>query len=205
MLDPRVMLRSLRHHRLLRTTPRTRIGDAPRAATVKLVGAVGSRGQPVHTPVSDTPCAYWELVIDEWGDGVASTVVHRTSSAPLSIDDGTGVGLVDLASAAVHLSAEHREIFGLVREAPYVIARLMAEEGRSAVDECGLLKGITYRERILLDGDTVAVWGRAEWDVAVDKGSLAGAGYRELPELLLVRSPRSGPTLISDDRKAIAT
>lgn len=198
------MLRALRQRRLLRRTPRTPICKAPRAGTLKVVGKVTSQGPPVLSPVTCTPCAYYELTIDEWILGIAATMVRQTSSKSLSIDDGTGRGVIELDHALVFLTGDGRVTWGLASDAPEVIVRLFNQSGRSAIDEHGLLKGITFRERILLEGDTIAAWGRAEWDVARDDPSLLTAGYRETPERLLVRSPRDGQTLISDDLRAVA-
>lgn len=84
-------------------TPLVPTGDAARGAgaangRVSVEGRVAC-AQPLLSPVTQTPCVYYELkVIGSWKDGDATKTkdyVHEKVAAPFSVDDGSGPVAVD--------------------------------------------------------------------------------------------------------------
>lgn len=93
-------LSALRRERLFKDTPTSSIATAAQGH-VELIGqAKCLPGEPLLSPLTGTPVAWYRLQTEEKASGKWRTVRDHTSTAPFMIDDGSGVCAVDLGGTS---------------------------------------------------------------------------------------------------------
>lgn len=148
-------LRAWRTARLISSTPPTALsGLTPGLHEVQ--GAVHGEGT-LTSPLTERPCLYWRLIIEQRRQNKWETLVDRKECVPTWLDDGGGRLDIDVGAADVILTrAEHVSggIYGVPSaELTAVLARL--EEAPPN------LQGpyVRYREECFLQGDRLHAVG----------------------------------------------
>lgn len=154
--------RSWRIHRLIEDTPTARIRSMA-MGLVELSGQIENRSR-VTGPFSGRECAYWELDVSTLAGGRRGQnhwrIVHQANSgSPFYLRDTTGVALVYPQGAELRTSYGVQESttgFGV----PQMYMDYMDSQGLG-MRHVWALGGMRFRERILENGASVYVLGRA--------------------------------------------
>lgn len=117
----------LREIRRLRRVSRVSIGLLPSAGIVEVAGLAS--GADLRSPLTDTTCVFWQVEVEAYRGsgrhGSWTTLLNRTSTTTLTIDDGTGQVQVQPAKAEFHLRDDLRTTRGLFKEfEPEIAAKL---------------------------------------------------------------------------------
>ncbi len=184
-----------RRRRDARAVPRTPIAGAPEGRVVRVVGVVADAPGLLRAPLTGRRCAGYEATIEEdvARPAYRMTLARERAQVELTIHDGTGRAIVELATAAIFDEVGLRVGRPAVSE-PAVAAMLARAQPRPTVR--GPLR---WRERALEVGATVAVIGVAVREP--DPAAVAAVtGYRAGPptRLRFTGSP-ARPVLVSDD------
>lgn len=100
--------RALRWRRLVQDMPTSRTRSAPQGY-IELAGAAKMMdGPPIKTPMSQTPCVWWQLLVEENKDGSWSRVSRERSDELFVIEDDVGRCIVDPEGAEV--TPSHRRV-----------------------------------------------------------------------------------------------
>lgn len=154
--------RALRLQRLIETTPTARARSVA-MGLVELQGRVRARSR-LNAPFSARPCAWWEVELQtlrrssrgaiRWG-----TVHREQSGGPFYVEDETGNVLVYPQGARVTAGNQVEEqTRGLGVPEPYAGWMAARELPLRTLWSLGPMR---FRERVLDDGTTVYVLGRA--------------------------------------------
>ena len=196
--------RDRRIKRLLKRTRPTPIEDARDGKVVKIVGELVYAGRSIPSPLSQRPCAYYSIVVEEYrGRGTRSGHWQRIVTEQNGIDfylrDATGMALVRIPAgtgAAYPALVQDRK----ARTSPILsndadLVRYLSARGVS-VEGTFFRKNLRAYEGVLEAGERVAVGGLARW---VPDPDAAGGSYRETPQRLVLEGSESMPLFFSDD------
>ena len=184
---------------------RVAIAEAQEGA-VRLIGRVHLTGEALIAPVSQRPCiAYQTTIRIGNNDGQWEKALGLEDLCPFVLTDETGQAVIESGAGPYSIllipgltastsrfredSAELKTARGLLR----------AEN----IDEqtfFGNNKPIQFSEAVLLPGTEVSVAGRCTREVALDGER---AGYRELPQRVVVRGSADEPLLLSNWRELL--
>lgn len=100
--------RALRWRRIVQDMPTSKTRSAPQGY-IELAGAAKMMdGPPIKTPMSQIPCAWWQLVVEERDDDGWRRVSRESSDELFEIEDDVGRCIVDPEGAEV--SPTHRRV-----------------------------------------------------------------------------------------------
>ena len=186
--------------RVVRLKEKTRtksIKDVRRGdAAVK--GRVVATGKTLQAPLSDKPCVYYDLVVEEESvTGNAGTIIKDQRFAPWVLSDDSGLARVDLSSATLRLSSTYREstkhIFGSSPDKAHVdeVLKRYGKTSHRWIFE----KGLDFKETILQEGVELYVLGPVRFDRS-QESQRSG-----LPTVYFSRKrgPFKGPFIVSDE------
>jgi hypothetical protein len=154
--------RAQRTRRAMRGTPRTPIADLTEGAMVRVVGRVVG-GSPLASPLGERPCVYYCVILESPGRlGDYEERFREERGVEFVIDDGTGCVLIDpKPPVSAQLDDEREQLFSS-RRASTTTDAMKALLARHDWTSKGLLgeRDLSYRERVIEVGSTVAVLGR---------------------------------------------
>lgn len=171
----RVLVR-WRRRDLVVSTPRVPIAEL-RSGMHMVRGAIRGSTQQFAGPMSDRVCVYYRFTVEEHRSRNKSsdwvTVVERTRTSTIELDDGTGHAAVDLGAAELSLALDRHVTTGLLSSMPEELAHKLRHE--FGTDTKGWLfnKKMRVRETMLEVGDELVVIGQASFG---RDGPLFGAG-----------------------------
>lgn len=162
--------RAAKLRKAMREMPRTAVSAVRPGTMVKLVGRVRLLETPLQAPLTGQPCAYFHLCIqhrelDSEDDAFGRTrltsswvtIRHAVERRPFLLEDETGSALVKLDAPEVLILRAATEISGLLRPPPPQLLDYMLEHGLPE----WRFRSLRWEERILAEGEEVAVLGRA--------------------------------------------
>lgn len=159
--------RSWRRRAVLTGAPRASLSEL-RPGFYRGTGRIKSSAESFVTPLSEKPCVYYELLVEEkvgsGRDAYWRTVVHDEKSCRVEIEDGTGHAHVELPAAELRLVLDRHVSTGLLSSAPAVVEqRLQAKYGESTKGRV-FSKKMRLAETFLELGDELQVIGQVAWD-----------------------------------------
>ncbi|MCP4445970.1 MAG: hypothetical protein GY811_11585 [Myxococcales bacterium] len=190
--------------RLFRRTRSTAIRSFEDGKTGKIVGRLSYLGEPLRSPLTGRPCAFYEIIVEEYKNHLGLTsggwqrVIRDAQGQDFLIDDGTGRAIVDPTDPEVVITIDAQTSSGMtddptVREMDFLKSHGFVGKGWV------FNKTLRYREGILESGESVAVMGRGTLEPDPD-GANGVTGYRDGPPMRVrLRSSSKRPLLISDD------
>jgi len=199
--------RDRRIKRALRRVKPTPIRDAKDGRAVKIVGELVYAGRSIPSPLSQRPCAYYSIVVEEYrGRGTRGgrwrEIVREQSGIDFYLRDDSGMALVRIAGDGNQLPAlvqDRRARTSPILRNDADLERFLTARGRS-VEGTFFRKNLRAFEGILEAGERVAVGGLARWMPDPDA---AGGNYRETPKRLVLEASESLPLFLSDDPAAL--
>jgi hypothetical protein len=188
-----------RKMRALRPTP---IDKAVSGQVTKLVGKLVPVAPPILAPLSGKPCAFYEVVVEEWRrtgrSGSYVRVIHETNGQDFLLEDATGRAFVRIAGAQTVVVRDGKFKSGTFNDASPTLQTFLDKHGRKSTGLLGFNKGMRYYEGVFEPGETVTVVGVAAREH--DPDPAAGfAGYREQPTRVIMARAGEQPLLVSDD------
>ncbi len=187
--------RSRGSRRLKRTKP-VRIADARDGEVVRITGTARRWHKLNKAPISTRDCIAWDVRVDAHpiADGSYRTVDKQAWTEAFIVEDASGLALVRAATPVLLLEKDMKGDTGLMSNpTPEFEAYLNARN--LPVRELGTNHAYTFREDILVEGDSVTVLGLATRELLqVD----ADDGYREPATTLVLVDPTNGNVVISD-------
>jgi hypothetical protein len=181
--------RDWRARKQLAALPRTFIRDVAEGAVVRVVGRVRLQASTsLESPLTHTSCAYYSVRITHLSEG------EEGWSDSLRFELGGDFTLVDTSGTAVVRMTDplvlqlRREVFRVWQLRPPDVATL---SGLADIHS-----DASYEEAILVEGQEVAVLGRATWQATNDVATAVGGGYREAPRSLVLVAPAPGPLVV---------
>jgi len=177
--------RQLRRHDPLVDVSRTAIAEA-KGGPVKIVGTLKIVGEPLRAPFSGLTCAYWDVTISQAGgeEGGTLDIFYKRMTSDFLVDDGTGPALVKCPpNALLDFAIRGNAPAWDLRNLPAQLDWFLSTYGYTP----GLVHGrpSTYRERALVSGEQVAVYGHGHREPDPDLAA-SGGTYRERPTRLVV-------------------
>jgi hypothetical protein len=177
----------------------TQIDQVKEGEVVKLVGKLRypAGQQPLKAPISAKTCTYFQVVIEEGSGKHSQTVLEDEQSQAFLLEDGTGRALVQVEDADFVVRYD-----SIVLHEADERDRVMRYIADNAARARGTWDGQASRsamERLLREGDKVAVLGQAAWEPDPEPGA-TGQGYREQARRLVIRAPAGGTVHVSDER-----
>jgi hypothetical protein len=162
-----------------------RVAELPEGEIGRMVGSVRAHGRTLRSPLSDRPCVYYLVLVEQagvilWteGNGVA-----------FALQDASGRAIIEPATARIALLVDHREQARAVREATPQQDAVLARHGYDirGADE------LVFHEAVLLVGERVTVVGAGRREPAV--GSSQESDFRSPPPMQLRVAGASGAQL----------
>jgi len=198
---------TMKIRRALRSAARVSAAEFPDGGEGKLVGRLEILGEPLIAPLSQRPCAYYELTVEQQrSSGKSShwyTLFREVNGQPFGLDDSSDCRvIVDPRGARVSLVVDAHTKSGTFDDATPVEEELLRRHGH---ESRGWIfnKTLRYREGVLEGGELVAVLGRGIREPDPDAVGMS-RGYRDLPATRLrVSGSRDLPILISDEYEAL--
>jgi len=184
---------------------RVAIAEAP-DGLVRLTGRVHPMGEPLKAPISQRPCVAFQLVIRmKDGQGRWAKVQELEDARPFTLADESGQAVVDTAAGPFSLSLvpsrSASSSFFLSDTADLRIVRAMLRSANIETENIfGHEHGVRFSEAVLLPASKAAVGGRCAREVALDGER---AGYRDVPQRLIVRGTSEERLVISNWREAL--
>lgn len=156
-------------------------------------------------PLSGRSCAYYEVIVEEKvSTGKSSTwrtIIREVEERDFLLDDGTGRARVEMVAVEAAVEKDGHWSSGTLNDATPVLEGFLQRHGFGSV---GWLfnKTLRYREGVLEPGEEVAVLGWADHEIDPEP-TTSGAGYRDAPTRVVVRSSVDVPLRVSDDPKTL--
>ena len=100
--------------RSLAESPRVAIAAFPRNKAAKIVGTISLDWQPLISPLTGRPCAYYEIEVEERRKSGDShrwvTIVRESAEIEFRVTDESGYAIVDPARSqvAIHVDSKSR-------------------------------------------------------------------------------------------------
>jgi len=189
--------------RSLAGAERTTIAGAEEGALVKISGELVLRGDPIESPLSQRPCAAWEVRVEERrSSGKSShwhTIIQDQHAVDFLVEDDSGRALVRAIVPQMALEQDGHFRSGTFEDAPPALEGFLAEHGHTSTGLLGFNKSMRYREGALEAGERVTVLGVCRWEPDPDPAAAGAGGYRKGALRLVVEPPPEGRLLISDD------
>lgn len=172
--------RSWKRRAVLTGAPRVSLSEL-RPGFYRGAGRIKSSSESFETPLSEKPCVYYELLVEEkvgtGRDAYWRTVVHDEKTCRVEIEDGTGQAHIELGGAELRFVLDRHVTTGLLSSAPAVVeARLQAKYGEST-------KGRVFNKKMRLSetylelGDELQVIGQVAWDGGGPSFQAAGPAF----------------------------
>jgi len=186
--------KNCKRRRLIRDTPITPIAQL-RAGLAAVRGKAVAAAQALLSPLSQTPCVYYQFKLEEKrtshthsSTGKSSsrstwhTIVNDRSCADCAVTDSTGAIPVDLTRAEIELDPSVKGSTGLFSSAPPEVEAMLKERYGASTKGLVFNRPMRYTEAVLpADKDVYAI------------GSVQDAAGGKL---ILTKGPH--PLLISD-------
>ncbi len=165
--------RQRRRIKTLRPTPIGKLGDAGETAVKAKVRQAGAL---LKSPLTGRSCVFYSVDLSEWQNGTKTPFLHTTSFAPFYLEDDTGRILVD-PSNKVDCELRRKRKEGHSSDYPSEMRGLVLRNELGMLDEYGELRSLSFREFIVVPGDTITALGILRYVIDPE-----GTGsYREPP------------------------
>lgn len=192
--------RDVRIKRAIRRAPRQDIATFPDGGVGKLVGTVEHGANVLTAPLSGRACVYYLVEVEEYRkhgkSGRWYTIIREVEASAFYLRDATGRALIHAAGAEVAVIKDNHSRSGTFDDATPAEEAFLQRHNRQSKGWF-FNKSLRYKEGVLEQGETVAVFGGGTWRINPDPA--AGGSYREMAKELVVRAGPSAPLLISDD------
>jgi hypothetical protein len=191
-------------HRLARRA-RVAIAEA-HDGLVRLTGRAQPSGESLTSPVSQRCCVAFQLVVKVMdGDGQWRDVLEVEEARPFTLVDESGQAAIDTAAGPCSISLvpdrkDSSSIFRSESNDLRIARALLRSRDVETETILGRERGIWFTEAVLLAGAEVAVGGQCAREVTLDGDR---AGYREVPQRLVVRGTAQEPLMLSNWRAAL--
>lgn len=148
--------------RMIRTST-GEIALLPAGEQVEVVGRAD--GEAIHTPITKTPCVFWQVVVSERrSSGKSShwvTVYNNTSTAPFDVYDGTGRMRVHPGpQMELLLRNDVNKSSGLFNSLDEQTQAALNEMGVNSKGLLNLNKNMRVQERYIEQGDQIYLLGK---------------------------------------------
>lgn len=187
--------------RALRGARKVAIVEAKEGEIVKLTGRVRPAGQTLRAPLSNRPCVFFEVTVEEYRSSGKSgrwvQVIRESEGVDFLVEDGTGKALVRGDGMKVLAVKDHDRRSGTFNDATPDLEAFLARHGRKSTGWV-FNKSLRYKEGAFEPGETVTVLGAVHWEQDPDPET-AGSGYRDVPKRLVLQPRPDGPILASDE------
>jgi hypothetical protein len=165
------------------------VRDAVRDQLVRVRGVVRSNGATVKLPFSGASGVFhWTQLTDTSNPGETS-LFTRSARCDFLIDDGTGLARVP-REAAIALVGGEPEGRGVDRNDPEV-ERFLGGDVKRLFSKDGWL---IWRQRALVEGDEVVIWGRVVHEP--DPDPRRQESLREAPQRVVLAPPESNVPVV---------
>lgn len=170
------------------------IAQLPENTHGRLVGRAEVLGEPLMSPLTQRPCVYYIVKVEEgdpWVD-----VAQEERGVPFRLVDASGHAIVDPQGAEVALDFDRVSKTSFWDGANPIQEAFLARCGKKST-RLGMNKRLRFREAVISVGELISVGGSGVREP--DPDATPRDGYREeLPTRLRLTSSPKFPLLISD-------
>jgi hypothetical protein len=153
--------RPLQQIRRLRRAVRGSIGMLPNTGLVGVSGRAG--GEELPSPLSDTPCVLWQIVVERYHNKRWRTVYERSSAEPITLADESGQVQVRPTGAELLLADDLRQTRGLMSRINPEIELKLEHLGVEAQGLSGKFgHNLRVFERYIVAGEQLSALGQVE-------------------------------------------
>ena len=188
--------------RKLKKIPSKKISQFLSGDIGKVVGKVEFIGEPLISPLSNRPCAYYHVYVEQHkGSGKNSSwqkIIEEEVHGKFVIRDGRDSAVVDFTKIKTYLVQDQVFQSGTFNDATTGLEQFLIKRGHSSVNFLGLNKSIRYKEGVLESGEMIAVAGKGEWKEARDLDIPDSYG-----RILQITQTDKDPVYLSDDPKTL--
>lgn len=164
----------------------------------KVVGKVEFIGEPLISPLSNRPCAYYHVYVEQHkGSGKNSSwqkIIEEEVHGKFVVRDGRDSAVVDFTKIKTYLVQDQVFQSCSFNDATIGLEQFLTKRGHTSVNFLGFNKSIRYKEGVLENGELIAVAGKGEWKEARDL---------DIPEsygrILHITPTDKDPVYLSDD------
>ncbi len=169
------------------------VNDLSDKGRVRVRGKASPGGALLKAPLSARSCVFYAVEVSEWLNGSKIPLFTKTSIAPFHLEDDTGKILLNPADT-VEYHLRKRLARGHSSECPEQIRALLRRQGFGMLDEFGELRSLSFRELILVPGDSITAIGTISHIIDAE-----GAGsYREPPSQRVLGADADHALFLSD-------
>lgn len=133
----------------------------------KVVGKVEYVSEPLISPLSGRPCAYYYVLVEQQvSSGKGShwkTLIEEEVAGNFVIRDGKYCAHINTKNVKSYLVEDREYSSGFLEDASLVLEKYLRKHGQESEGFLGFNKTIRYKEGILEKGELMAVVGRGEW------------------------------------------
>lgn len=182
----------LRQQSTLARHPKRVLSELRARSMAKVSVRVTEDATPLRAPITGRPCAFYSVSLREWDNGGLYPLLSEHSTARLSVEDDSGSGWIRPS----HLDADLRTGLAQGHSSEYWSAHreLLARHGLSVVDSGGELRSMSWRESILVPGDTIWACGIVDMETSLDG---VATTYRQPPRTNVLTGSSRVPLLIA--------
>ena len=190
-----------KRRRAIRSALPVAIAEAQAGRVVKLTGRVAYLTEPLLAPLSQRPCAYYLVTVDEYRSSGKSgswvNIIRDTAGVDFLLEDGTGRARVVNQSMAVVAVSDAKYTSGVLDEPTPELQAYLAKHDKTSTGWI-FNKSMRYHEAVFEAGETVAIVGQVGFER--DPGGVPdGTSYRSTPQRAVIAAPPGGSLLASDD------
>jgi len=158
--------------RKLKKIPTKKISQFLNGDVGKIIGKVEFVGEPLISPLSNRPCAYYHVYVEQHKSSGKNSrwvkLIEEEVAGKFLIRDGSHSALVDCIQIKTYLVQDQVFQSGTFNDATSNLEHFLSQRGHTSVSFLGLNKSIRYKEGILESDELVAVAGKGEWKDAKD-------------------------------------
>jgi hypothetical protein len=170
----------------------------------KVVGKIEFVSRPLVAPLSNRPCAYYHVMVEQQvSTGKSShwkTIITEENTGTFVIRDGKYCAHVNSEKIKSYIVDDRKYSSGFLNDASEVLENYLNSHGEKSENFLGLNKTIRYKEGVLEAGEYIAVMGRGEWK---------SAAQEQLPDsydkVLVITSTETDAVYLSDDPDTVRT
>lgn len=184
--------------RALRPSP---LSDV-REGLVKVSGTVKTL-EALTAPLSGRSCAYYEVIVEQkvssGKNSTWRTIIREVEERDFLVEDGTGRARVEMVAVEAAVTKDGHWSSGTFNDASPELEEFLLRHGHQSQGWV-FNKTLRYREGVLENGEQVAVLGWADREMDPEPATAAsGAGYRDAPTRVVLRSNGEHELKVSDD------
>lgn len=155
------LIRAIKKRKLVRISDFVEDDDA------RIVGKIEIIGEPLYSPLSGRPCAYYHIHVEQKVQSGKSsnwrTVIDEEIYTDFVIRDGRHCAFINSDRIKTYLIQDRKFHSGFLNDAEPKLESYLTQHGKSSTGFFGFNRTMRYKEGILEQGEAVVAAGIGKW------------------------------------------